>query len=487
MARHDYDLGVIGGGAAGLSVAAGAARLGAKVLLVDRSPLLGGDCLHHGCVPSKTLIRVAEIRHLQSRAAEFGLPPVNPGPVDFAQVAGRIREVIAAIQPHDSAERFQRLGVDLRVGTPEFTDEHTVSLEGKRLSARFWTIATGSSPALPPFPGLDTVDRLTNRELFSLERLPRSMIVLGGGAMAVEMAQAFCRLGCAVSVIQRSPQILSREDPDLAAIVRQALEREGVAFHLGATVRQISKTDAGTSVRFVQGNGPERTVTAEALLVATGRVANTAGLGLASIGVVHDEKGIRVDGRMRTSQPHIFAPGDVNGAHQFTHAAGYEAGIVVSNAVFRLPRRADYTLMPRCVYSQPELACVGLSETEARKAGIEHSVWTETFADNDRARAEGETDGCVKVLLDRRGRPIGVQIVGPRAGDLVCEWVAAMGGKVSLATLAGAVHPYPTLAEINKRVAGSYLASKIFSGPVRRVLKFLFTLRGGPPSDPRAR
>ncbi|MDH5298914.1 MAG: FAD-dependent oxidoreductase [Desulfobulbaceae bacterium] len=478
MTTHDFDLAVIGGGAAGLTVTAGAARLGARVLLIEREPNLGGDCLHFGCIPSKTLIRTAAVYHQLRHAHRYGLPRMELPPVEFTAVARRIREVIATIQCHDSPERFSKLGARVEFGHAEFIDPHAVRVNGRTHTAGKWVIATGSSPATPEIPGLERAGYLTNRELFSLEKLPQSLLVLGGGPIAMEMAQAFCRLGSRVEVIQRSGQILSREDKDLADLIMGRLAEEGVVFHLGATVKEVRDSGHGREVVYTNREGEEKTVRGQELLVAMGRSANIRDLGLAHIGIAHGEGGITVDQRLRTSHGHIYAAGDVTGAYQFTHAAGYEGGIVIGNALFHLPRRADYRLMPWCTYTEPELASVGMNEKRAQQAGMEFSVWSEEFAANDRSLAEGEGLGRIKLLLDRNERPMGVQILGRHAGELMGEWVAAMNGKVKLSTLAAAVHPYPTLAEINKRVAGQLLAKKLFSAKVRKALAFFFNLRG---------
>lgn len=478
MADFDYDLGVIGGGAAGLTVTAGAAQLGARTLLVEQEPQLGGDCLHFGCVPSKTLIRTATVYHQMHQAERYGLPRVNPDPVDFAAVATRIRAVIEKIQKHDSVERFCGLGARVEFGQPLFIDEHSVRLNGKVCTARNWVLATGSSPATPPFPGLDQVPYLTNREIFSLEELPPSLAILGGGPIAIEMAQAFNRLGSEVHVIQRSGQILSREDRDLADLVMARLEEEGVRFHLNAAVAGISERAGLRRLELDCGETGRISLETAAILVATGRAANVQDLDLDAAGVDFDPKGIKVDARLRTSRKHIFAAGDVIGSHQFTHAAGYEGGIVVSNAIFHLPRKVDYTHMPWCTYSDPELASIGMNEKRARAAGIAYTVWSEEFRNNDRSLAEGEEVGRIKLLLDEKERPLGVQILGPHAGDLLGEWVALFNGKVKLTALAGAVHPYPTLAEINKRVVSSFLSGKIFSDTVKKGLKFFFQFKG---------
>ena len=478
MPDYDFDIGILGGGAAGLTVASGAAQLGAKTLLVEKEKELGGDCLHFGCVPSKTLIRTAHVYHLMKTAKIFGLPEMTVPPVDFKEVAARIRSVIRTIQAYDSEERFCSLGARVEFGDPAFIDDHSIRLNGNTYSAKNWVIATGSSPGIPPVEGLDKTPFLTNKEIFSLKHLPSSMIILGAGPIATEMAQAFSRLGSKVFVVQRSGQILSKEDKDLADEVMGVLSSEGVEFYLNATIIRALERGGEREVLIKDGDGKEISLRAEKILVALGRKPNTDGLGLEHIGVELNKKGVKVDNRLRTNIKHIYAAGDVTGAYQFTHAAGYEGGIVISNAIFHLPRKVDYTLLPWCTYTDPELASIGMNEKEAIAAGIEYSVWTEAFKDNDRSIAEGERIGKIKMILDKDEKPLGVQILGPRAGELLNEWVAVLNGKVKLSSLASAVHPYPTLGEINKRVAGTYFSPKIFSDKVKKGLKFFFNLKG---------
>jgi pyruvate/2-oxoglutarate dehydrogenase complex dihydrolipoamide dehydrogenase (E3) component len=476
--KYDYDIGIIGGGAAGLTVASGSAQLGAKTLLIEKEKELGGDCLHFGCVPSKTLIKTAHVYTLVKNSSKFGLPSVDLPPVDFKEVSKRIRSVIDIIQHHDSKERFCKLGAQVEFGRPTFIDEHSIRLNGDNYCAKTWVIATGSSPAEPSINGLDKTPHLTNREIFYLDRLPKSMIILGGGPIGSEMSQAFCRLGTKVAVVNRGSQILTREDPDMADALKEVLSSEGVQFYLDSSIEQISDLGGEKEVRIKTRQGNLISLKAETILVALGRSPNADGLGLENIGVKFERRGINVDNRLRTNLKHIYAAGDVNGGFQFTHAAGYEGGIVVSNAIFHLPRKVDYTFLPWCTYTDPPLGSIGMNEKRARAAGIDYKVWTEEFKNNDRSLAEGESVGKIKMILDDREKPIGVQILGPHAGELLSEWVAILNGKVKLSTLASAVHPYPTIAEINKKVAGSYFSPKIFSGKIQKGLKFFFHLKG---------
>ena len=485
MTDYDYDIGVIGGGAAGLTVTSGAAQLGAKTLLVEKEKELGGDCLHFGCVPSKTLIKTAQVYHIMKNADKYGLQAVEAPPIDFKKVSGRIKSVIGVIQKHDSRERFCRLGAKVEFGMPVFADEHSVQLNGKILSAKNWVIATGSSPFIPPIKGLDKTGYITNKEIFYLDRLPKSMIILGGGPIGSEMGQAFNRLGTRVYIVDLGDQILGKEDKDMADTVKEVMESEGVVFYLNASIEAVRDTGEEKEVMITDKEGASVTLRAETVMVAVGRTPNIGQMGLEDIGVRFNRFGIEVDKRLRTNHKHIYAAGDVNGGYLFTHAAGYEGGIVVSNAVFRLPRNTDYTYLPWCTYTDPELASIGMNEKTAKASGVEYSIIVEEFKNNDRSLAEAEKTGKIKMLLNEKEKPIGVQIVGPHAGDLVSEWVAVLNGKVKLSTLAAAVHPYPTIGEINKKVAGTYFTPKIFSDKIKKGLKFFFNLKGracGPES-----
>jgi pyruvate/2-oxoglutarate dehydrogenase complex dihydrolipoamide dehydrogenase (E3) component len=478
MADYDFDIGVLGGGAAGLTIASGAAQFGAKTLLIEKENELGGDCLHFGCVPSKTLIRTANVYSLMRNAGKYGLPHVDLKPVDYREVTKRIRSVISVIQKHDSKERFCSLGARVEFGNAEFIDEHSVRLNGEIYSARNWVISTGSSPFIPPIEGIDKTPYITNKEIFSLDRLPESMICIGGGPISIEMAQAFARLGTEVTVVELSNQILTAEDKDMSDQLMDVLIPEGITFHLNAATLNVKDLGNEKEVVIKNSEGNVVNLKAETILVAVGRQANLKGIGLEDISVEFDKKGLKLDRRLRTNHKHIYAAGDVTGTYQFTHAAGYEGGIVLSNAILRLPRKADYTNLPWCTYTTPELASIGLNEKRAAAVGIRYSVWTEEFKTNDRSLAEGAEEGKVKLLLDDKEKPIGIQILGPSAGELISEWVSVMNGGVRLSTLAASVHPYPTLGEINKKVAGNLFSSKIFSKKVKKALRFFFNLKG---------
>ncbi|MEN6474949.1 MAG: FAD-dependent oxidoreductase [Syntrophaceae bacterium] len=480
MKSFDYDLGILGGGAAGLTAASGAAQFGAKTLLIEKADKLGGDCLHYGCVPSKTLIRSAGVYALARRFPAFGLPGLDLPPVDLGAVMDRVARVIAQIQAHDSPERFCRLGALVRFGAPSFVDPHSVTLDGEVVTAKSWIIATGSRPAVPPVAGLSDVPFWTNETVFSQRSLPRRLIVLGGGPIGLELAQAFGRLGASVTVVEFMDQILGIEDADIAAILQGRLVEEGITI-LTATKAVSAAYDGGVfrlSVTPAVGGGDLRTLEAEALLVAAGRKPNIEGLGLEAAGVAYTPRGITTDKRLRTTGGHIYACGDVNGLMPFTHVAGYEAGIALTNAVLHLPRRADYERIGWCTYTDPEVAGIGLSEKAAAGQGLSCRVIEEAFESNDRALAEGEAKGKLKLLVGDKGTVLGVRIIGPRAGELMHEWVVALAAKVKLSTMAGAVHVYPTLSEISKRAAGDYYSDKLFKPATKEILRLLFSLKG---------
>ncbi len=480
MARFDYDLGILGGGAAGLTAAAGGAQFGAKTILIEKSAQLGGDCLHFGCVPSKTLIRTASVWSLVKRSREFGLPAPALPPVDLGAVMDRVHAVIERIQKVDSKERFCSLGAEVLFGEAAFADEHVVVLDGRRISAGKWIVATGSSPAVPPVEGLRDVPFWTNETVFSQRVLPPRLLVLGGGPIGLEIAQAFGRLGSKVIVVEFLDQILGPEDADLADLLRKRLEAEGVEIHVStkAVRARMRGSTILLTVASAAGEGETRDIEADALLVATGRKPNIGGLGLDAAGVQVTARGIPADGRLRTNIRHIYACGDVNGQFPFTHVAGYEAGIALANAILHLPRKVDYGKVGWCTYTDPEVASIGLNEKRARKEGIEYLVREEPFEANDRALAEGETLGKIKLLLSPGGALLGCQIMGAHAGEIIHEWILAMFAGVRLSKIASAVHVYPTLAEISKRAAGSFFAGKIFSERTKSLLRFMFQLKG---------
>jgi pyruvate/2-oxoglutarate dehydrogenase complex dihydrolipoamide dehydrogenase (E3) component len=461
------DLCVLGAGSGGLSVAAGAVQMGASVVLIEKGAM-GGDCLNTGCVPSKALIAAAHAAHVARIGHRFGVDYAEPT-VHFRRVHDHVHGVIAAIAPHDSVERFEGLGVQVIKAAARFVDAATVEAGGERVRARRFVIATGSRAAVPPIPGLADAGYLTNESIFELTDRPAHLIVIGGGPIGIEMAQSFRRLGSVVTLIEKFG-ILAKDEPEAVAVVRASLQHDGVTLVEGAGVASVRR-DGATVIVTLDGDAPGgRTIEGSHVLVAAGRRPNIESLGLDAAGIAHTPKGVTVDARLRTSNRKVFAIGDVAGGPQFTHIAGYHAGIVIRNALFGLPAKVDYAALPWVTYADPELAHTGLTEADARKAGHAVQVLTWSFDMNDRAQAERETAGLAKIILGPKGRILGATIVGPRAGELIGTWALAISANLKIGALAGAVLPYPTLAEISKRAAGSYYTPKLFSAGTRRLV-----------------
>ena len=467
------DLCVIGAGSGGLSVAAGAAQLGASVVLVERDRM-GGDCLNTGCVPSKALIAAAAAAHAHRRSAPFGTPSDAPEP-DYAAAMAHVARAIAAIAPKDSVERFEGLGVRVIRAHARFTGPAEVEAGGVRIAARRFVVATGSTPVVPPIPGLDRVPFFTSDTIWENRERPGRLVVIGGGPIGVELAQAHGRLGSRVEIVEME-RLLPREDPELAAVVARALAAEGIVVHEGAAVTEVARGAEGIELRLADGRG----LTASHLLVATGRRPVTDGLGLDRAGVEHDGSGIRVDRCLRSvSNRRVYAVGDVAGGPQFTHVAGYHAGLVVRHALFRLPVRVRTDHIPRVTYTDPELAQVGLAEAEARaRHGERVEVVREALARNDRAVAEGRSEGMVKLVIGPRGRLLGCGIVAPHAGELVHPWALALARGLPLRALADYVAPYPTLGEAGQAAARAHFAPRVFANPWLRRLRALLARLG---------
>jgi len=463
------DICVIGAGSAGLSVAAGAAQLGADTILVE-SDKMGGDCLNYGCVPSKSLLAAANAAEAARRAVRFGVRAAEPV-IDFAAVHQHVHGVIAAIAPHDSEERFRGLGVRVLRARARFADARNVAAGDFRISARRFVIATGSSPLIPPIPGLDRVPFLTNETVFDLADCPRHLLVIGGGPIGCELAQAFRRLGAAVSLVEMGT-LLPKDDPELVAVVRDSLRADGVALLENTKVIGAEPRESGISL-LVETAGAAERLHGSHLLLAAGRRPNIADLDLDAAGIGHGVGGITVDRHLRTSNRHVYAIGDCIGGLQFTHLAGYHAGIVIRHALFRLPARVDLRAMPWATYTDPELATVGLSEIDAQTQGGPIRVLRSAFTENDRAQTERSTAGLVKVMTTPRGHILGATIVGPQAGELIQPWVLAMTNRLKIGAMATMVAPYPTLGEANKRAAGSFYTPKLFSSRTRLLARFL--------------
>jgi pyruvate/2-oxoglutarate dehydrogenase complex dihydrolipoamide dehydrogenase (E3) component len=460
------DLCVIGAGSGGLAVAAGAAQLGAEVVLVERGAM-GGDCLNFGCVPSKSLLASARFADLWRRGLQLGLA-YDPPQIDFAAVGNSVEQVIARIAPNDSVERFEGLGVTVLSAEARFTSPRAVLAGEFEIRPRRFVIATGSHPSVPPIPGLDSTPYLTNETVFANRELPEHLIVIGGGPIGIEMAQAHRRLGARVTVLDIGP-ILPRDDPELVALLVERLADQGIALRPRVTIVSVALTGEGAVVAL---GGGER-IAGSHLLVAAGRRPSAAALNLAAAGIATGPQGITVDARLRTTNRRAFAIGDVAGGPQFTHIALYHAGIVIRNALFRIPAKVDYRALPWVTYTEPELAQVGLTEPAARKAGGSVRVLRWPFAQNDRAQTERDTEGMVKILTRRDGRILGASILGAAAGDLILPWALAISQKLKIGALANLIVPYPTRGEAGKRAAASFYTSALFSPRTRRIVRFL--------------
>ena len=450
-----YNLVVIGGGTAGLVTAAGAAGLGAKVALIERH-LLGGDCLNVGCVPSKALLRSARAAAAVREAGAFGVRVVGDATVDFPAVMTRLRRLRADLSPHDSAARFRELGVDVYLGDGRFTGADTIEVGGRTLHFARAAIATGARAAAPDIPGLASVPYLTNETVFSLTELPRRLAVVGAGPIGCELAQGFARFGAQVVLIESAAGILPREDREAAAVLRAALERDGVRILRDGRDLSVARGDGGIRWQLATA-GREQEGIADALLVAVGRAPNVEGLGLEAAGVAYDRKGVRVDERLRTTNPKIYACGDVCSRFKFTHAADFMARIVIQNALFGGRRRVSELVIPWCTYTAPEVAQVGLTVEQARADGIAIDTFTLPLDRVDRAILDGEENGFVRVHV-RRGtdRIVGATVVAAHAGDLIGELSLAMTAKIGLRGIGAAIHPYPTQAEAIRKLGDLY-------------------------------
>jgi pyruvate/2-oxoglutarate dehydrogenase complex dihydrolipoamide dehydrogenase (E3) component len=451
-----YDLVVIGGGTAGLVSAAGAAGLGARVALVERH-LLGGDCLNTGCVPSKAIIAASRAWHTVRNGEEMGAaPPIGTG--DFGRVMERMRRLRADIAPNDGAPRLRDLGVDVFLGEARFVAADAVEVDGARLAFKRAVIATGARAAAPPIAGLAEAGYLTHETVFSLTQLPRRLAVIGAGPIGCELAQAFSRLGSQVTVFDVVPRVLPREDEDAAALIAEVLRRESVRLELGGAIEEVQSKGAVKVVRF----GRDDRIAADEVLVAAGRVPNVDGLGLEAAGVEHDAKGVKTDDHLRTTNPRVYACGDVASPLQFTHAADAQARLVLRNAFFFGRGKVSSLLIPSCTFTSPEVAHVGLHAAAAEEQGLQVQTIRVELADVDRARLDGGTDGFLKLHVKAKSdRLLGATLVAPRAGDLIAELCVAMRAGVGLKTLADTVHPYPTLSEVVKKAADAWNRTRL--------------------------
>ncbi|MCV0381809.1 FAD-dependent oxidoreductase [Nitratireductor sp.] len=464
------DICVIGAGSGGLSVAAAAAAFGVPVVLIERGKM-GGDCLNYGCVPSKALIAAGKQAHLMGNGAAFGIAPAE-AEVNFRQVMQHVEATIAAIAPNDSVERFTALGVQVIQEEARFKDARTVTAGDYEIRARRFVIATGSSPLVPPIPGLEDVPFLTNETIFSQTRKPSHLIIIGGGPIGMELAQAHRRLGCKVTVVE-ALSALGKDDPELTAFALARIREEGVAVLEHTRVTQVSKRGrTGVRVQIEDADGA-RTIDGSHLLIAAGRTPNIEALDLDRAGITHDRRGITVSDKLRTKNRRVYAIGDVAGGLQFTHVAGYHASLVVRALLFRLNARENRTIIPWATYTDPEIAHVGLSEEEARKHHRRISTLRWPYSENDRAQTERKTEGLIKLVTDRKGRILGASIAGANASEMISFWALAISQKLGVRDVAGYIAPYPTMTEIGKRAAITYFTETTRKPLVRALVRFL--------------
>jgi pyruvate/2-oxoglutarate dehydrogenase complex dihydrolipoamide dehydrogenase (E3) component/uncharacterized membrane protein YdjX (TVP38/TMEM64 family) len=458
-----YNLVVIGAGTAGLVTAAGAAGLGAKVALIEKG-LLGGDCLNVGCVPSKALIRSGRAVIDAREAGPFGVRVGQPVEADFPVVMERMRRIRADLSPHDSAQRFAKLGVDVFLGEARFAGPDTVEVAGQTLRFKRAVIATGARAVEPRIPGLAEAGYLTNETVFNLTQRPARLAVIGGGPIGCELAQAFQRLGSQVTLLHKNAHLLDREDMDAAALVQKAFIREGIALRLDATITRVEFRDDGNGkVIYYEAQGKEETLAVDEILIGTGRAPNVEGLNLEAVGVQYDpRKGVLVNDCLQTSNPRIYGAGDVCLNWKFTHAADFSARIVIQNALFLGRKKASALTMPWCTYTDPEIAHVGFYESDARERGIELDTYVRQFKEVDRAVLDGEQDGFVKIHV-REGRDeiVGATIVARHAGEMISEISVAMAARIGLGKLASVIHPYPTQAEAIRQCGDAYNRTRL--------------------------
>jgi pyruvate/2-oxoglutarate dehydrogenase complex dihydrolipoamide dehydrogenase (E3) component len=463
------DICVIGAGSGGLSVAAAAAQFGVDVVLIEKDKM-GGDCLNTGCVPSKAMIASGKVAQTMRDAGQFGIAAVNPR-VDPAGVHSHVHDVIGAIAPLDSVERFTGLGVHVIEADGRFIDRKTVRAGKYEIKARRFVVATGSTPGTPPIPGLDKVPFFTNETIFDNNKALDHLMIIGGGPIGMELAQAHNRLGAKVTVLEAFTP-LGKDDPELTAIVLKQLESEGIKILAGIRIERMEKGRSGVRAVITE-DGKERVIEASHLLVAAGRQPNVEGIGLEEAGIEYERRGIKVTQGLKTTNKHVYAIGDVAGSLQFTHMANYHAGIVIRNALFRMPVKVDTSIIPWVTYTEPELAHVGMTEEQAREKHKDIRVLRWPYAENDRAQAEHVTRGMIKVVTAKRGRILGATIVGEHAGELIQLWVMAMSKKMKIGAITSLVFAYPTLSEISKRAAYQYYAPSLTNPMIRRIIGWL--------------
>jgi pyruvate/2-oxoglutarate dehydrogenase complex dihydrolipoamide dehydrogenase (E3) component len=464
------DFCIIGAGSGGLSFAAGAVQMGASVVLIERAKM-GGDCLNSGCVPSKALIAAAKIGHKILKSEGFGWS-ISKSKVNFQKVHDHVHSVISSIAPNDSVERFEKLGVHVILDEGSFADKDRIETNSHIIKAKRFIISTGSTAFVPPIDGLDKVPFLTNESIFELTELPEHLVIIGGGPIGIEMAQAFNRLGSKVTVLEAFTA-LPKDDPELTSKLKEILVNEGMDLNENVKVLSVDKVKNGTRIAYQTSDGKDKEAIASHILVATGRRANIQNLNLDIAGIKASARGIEVNEQLLTSNSKVYAIGDCTGGYQFTHVAGYHAGIAIRNSIFKLRTKVKTIALPWVTYTDPELAQVGMLESQLKDQNISYKVLQMDFKDNDRAQAEKSTEGLIKVMVSPKGYILGASILGSQAGELIYPWVIAIQNKLKISAIASSIAPYPTLNDITKRVAGSFYTEKIFSPFMKRIVKFM--------------
>lgn len=465
------DLIVIGGGAGGLVVASGCAQLGMKVTLIEKEPSLGGDCLHYGCVPSKTLIHSAKVAHMIKNAPSYGLKTLNPE-ICLSAVNQRVQDVIAAIQVHDAPERFESFGVEVIFGQAKFIDKKTIQVCGENLQAKRFVIATGSHPIVPDIDGLTDIEFLTNESIFKLRQLPEHLIVLGGGVVGVELGQAFARLGAKVTVVETGPRLLKMIDVQASECMMKVFACEGMTCEYDCTIEKICKLNEGFELYFEQA-GTTKTIQGSHLLLATGRKPSVEALNLDVAGVKLGKRGIQVNKKLKTKNKKIYAVGDVvDSPYKFTHMAEFHAGVVIANVAFKIPKKVKNPVVPAVIFTDPEIAMVGATQKQLDAKKVRYQTLEVPFADNDRALAQNETTGFIKLFV-RKKHILGAVMVGPQAGELITEVALAIQAKLPIGQISATIHAYPCLSQIIRRCVNTYYAPKLFSNKTKRLVRFL--------------
>lgn len=471
MSEHiQVDICVIGAGAAGLAVASGTSQMGAKTIVIE-SDNFGGGSLYRNCIPSKAIIASSQVAEIIKNASKFGIQNTK-SVVDHEAIQKHIQRVIKHITPNASKERHEGMGIQVITGSAEFISSDEVKANDQIIKAKKFVIATGSSPAIPPYPGLTNIDYLTNETVFFHKPFPQHLIILGGNANGIEIAQAFARLGTKVTILEMFT-ILNKCDPEMVNILRKRLLHEGIEVREKIRIHEIKKDFSGIQVVLDNGDEKQEKISGSDLYVAAGRKPNVDGLNLDAADIEANVRGIIVDRRMRTTNKNIFAIGDVTGQHPFTSAAQYQAGIVLKNLLFKWPSKVDYKALPWVAYSSPQIAQVGLTEKELKLKKKKFRTLRATFDDNDRAQIQHYTAGMIKVLITPYGKILGVCIVGPQASELITTWSLAIKEKMHVSKVAGLITPYPTFSEISKQAATSFFITKLFDGKIRKFVQFL--------------